>query len=75
MSPSLAFIFLAFPHIGVFAFPLSQLASDLMFFTWYSARHSYQALELSFPGFEVATSLWPLLALLGYVFLAAALPG
>ncbi len=62
----LTFVFVTLPVIGVYAFPVSQLLSDLFFYTWYSARHSYRVSQFTFWSFEARTSFVPFLVLAAY---------
>jgi O-antigen/teichoic acid export membrane protein len=55
-----------FGIVGVYAFPLGILASYLGFYSWYSAKHSYQAFGLKFWSFERTTMLIPLYIMLLY---------
>jgi O-antigen/teichoic acid export membrane protein len=57
---------LLFNHIGVYAFPLSTLASYLGFYCWYSASHSYRTFNLELIPFELKTTVIPLSILLVY---------
>jgi uncharacterized membrane protein YdcZ (DUF606 family) len=64
-----------FPKMQVIAFPLSLVLANLLFFCWYTAKHSYQHFDLSFLKFECRTSIVPLMAILVYAvwaFLIAA---
>jgi hypothetical protein len=47
-------------HIGVYAFPASMLISNIGFYAWYSAGHSYRAYNLHFWSFERSTMILPL---------------
>lgn len=53
--------------IGVYAFPVAILVSYLGFYSWYSAKHSYRAFNLSFLRFEKATVFVPLLFIVSYL--------
>jgi uncharacterized membrane protein YdcZ (DUF606 family) len=57
---------LLFPHVGVYAFPAGLLAGNIGFYAWYSALHSYRALNLSFWSFERANMLPALAVVLLY---------
>jgi len=58
---------LLYQALGVYAFPAGMLAGYLGFYSWYSARHSYQTFKLRFWTFERTTALLPLSLLLIYV--------
>ncbi len=45
--------------IGIYAFPLGYLVSNLGFYAWYSAKHSYHEFQLDWTTFERKTSLAP----------------
>lgn len=59
-----------YPYLGLYAFPLCQILSNLGFYDWYAARHSYRAFQLRFREFEKKTSLVPFSMLLFYSLLA-----
>lgn len=63
----LAISLLLYGLIGVYAFPVGVLVGYLGFYSWYSARHSYQTFHLRFWSFERATILQPLSVMLLYV--------
>lgn len=44
---------LLYPHLGGVAFPLSMLLAYLLFYSWYSAKHSYKEFALTFYKFEL----------------------
>ncbi|MDB5037070.1 MAG: rane protein involved in the export of O-antigen and teichoic acid [Bacteriovoracaceae bacterium] len=56
-----------FPKLGVFAFPTAQIISNLAFFNWYTAYHSYTRFKMKFWPFEFSTSLVPLVLILAYI--------
>ena len=58
-----------YPYLGLYAFPLCQIVSNLGFYDWYAARHSYRAFQLRFREFEKKTSLVPFVILLFYSLL------
>ncbi|HBE39801.1 MAG TPA: hypothetical protein DDW27_01080 [Bacteroidales bacterium] len=62
-----SFVFAAIMGFGVISFPIALIISGLSFFTWYSARKSYNYFNLDFPGFEYRTSFYPLLLLVAYL--------
>lgn len=55
-----------FKQIGVYAFPVATLTSNLGFYSWYSAKHSYKAFGLNFWSFEGSAMLTPLVVILIY---------
>lgn len=55
-----------FKAIDIYAFPLGILAGYIGFYSWYSAKHSYQAFGLNFWSFERSTMLIPLGIILLY---------
>lgn len=55
-----------FKWLGIIAFPLSQVVSNLAFYDWYSARRSYWAFHLTLFRFEGETSFLPFILLLAY---------
>ncbi|MBW4549821.1 MAG: hypothetical protein KME35_01650 [Aphanocapsa sp. GSE-SYN-MK-11-07L] len=61
---------LLFRQIGIFAFPIGTLSGYLGFYCWYSATHSYKAFNLQILKFEKSTSLFPFIALVGYIILS-----
>lgn len=46
---------LAYPQLGVLAFPLGLLAGSIGFYGWYSARLSHRAFRLPWPQFDLRT--------------------
>jgi hypothetical protein len=48
---------------GVYAFPLGQIIANLMFYDWYSIKHSKDAFNIKIYDFEKTTSLPPFLFL------------
>lgn len=62
----LSFLFAAIIGIGIISFPLALIISNLSFYSWYSARKSYNYFKLDFPGFEYRTTFFPLLLLIVY---------
>lgn len=56
--------FLIFPVVGAIAFPISLLISYVGFYSWYSARKSYNTFGLRFWAFESKNSLIPFLLLI-----------
>jgi len=57
---------LGYTFWGIYAFPIAQIASDIIFYNWYSARHSYAAFHLQFWHFERRTTIVPFITLLIY---------
>lgn len=55
-----------FNKIGIYAFPLGTLVSNLGFYCWYSAMHSYKAFNLKFWKFERSAMIIPLTLILMY---------
>ena len=56
-----------FKLVDVYAFPLGLLAGYLVFYSWYSAIHSYRAFKLSFITFEKSTIFVPLCVIMIYI--------
>jgi O-antigen/teichoic acid export membrane protein len=50
--------------IDVYAFPVAIIISQLGFYTWYSARHSYNTFNLNFWKFEKNNMLIPLMLII-----------
>lgn len=48
----LLFLFLALPKADVYAFPIALICSNLGFYSWYTAKHSYQSLNTNFFAFD-----------------------
>lgn len=59
-----------FPLFSVYAFPTSLLLSNLSFYCWYNAKHSYKEFGFKILPFESSTLLFPLSAILLYCLLA-----
>lgn len=57
---------LLFSFIGVYAFPVGILVSNVGFYSWYSASHSYKAFGLRFWNFEKKTMFFPLIGAILY---------
>lgn len=55
-----------FKFIGVYAFPIGLLVGYLGFYSWYSAKHSYQAFKMKFSSFEASTAAVPLMIIVMY---------
>ncbi len=51
-------------YIDVYAFPVGIILAQLGFYTWYSARHSYNTFNLNFWKFEKKSMLFPLILIL-----------
>lgn len=51
---------------GLYVFPIAQIMSNLIFYCWFSAKHSYKAFKLNFNTFEIKTSLAPLIVFMIY---------
>lgn len=66
-------VFLLFSKLDVLAFPLGSLAGSLLFYSWYSAKHSYQSLPGSSWAFEKKVWLFPLPILLLFCASSASL--
>ncbi len=60
--------------IGIYAFPLGYLVSNLGFYSWYSAKHSYREFQLDLTNFERKTSLAPLASFLAFATVSLLLP-
>jgi O-antigen/teichoic acid export membrane protein len=69
----LVFSWILFEKIGVYAFPVSMLVSYLGFYSWYSAKHSYNEFDLHFWSFEKTTMFAPGLLLVLYTIIAVSL--
>jgi len=52
-------LILMYGEQGVLAYPLSILLANVGFFMWVSARQSYAKFHMSFPHFEIKTSVFP----------------
>lgn len=59
-------IIIMYNHFGILAFPLSMFSSYLLFYSWYSAMHSYGEFKMKFIKFESKTIFLPLALLIGY---------
>lgn len=57
---------LSYVFLGVYAFPISQIVANAVFYNWYAARHSYAAFRLQFWDFERKTVIVPFVMLLAY---------
>jgi O-antigen/teichoic acid export membrane protein len=57
---------LGYKFWGIYTFPIAQIASNLSFYNWYAARHSYGAFRLRFWYFERRTVFVPFIMLLVY---------
>ncbi|QXE25381.1 hypothetical protein B6N60_04096 [Richelia sinica FACHB-800] len=57
---------MTFKLIGIYSFPLGALCGDLGFYCWYSAKHSYQSLGVTFWSFEQSVTLIPFITMLTY---------
>lgn len=57
-------VFLLIERYDLYAFPISQLISCLMFYSWYGAVYSYKTFHFKFWRFEYRTSIIPLMLLL-----------
>ena len=53
---NIGFMIVLFQYAGVYAFPLSMLLSNLLFYSWYTARFSYKEYPRNFFSFERETS-------------------
>lgn len=59
---------LSYKFLGIYTFPISHIVSNLAFYDWYAAKHSYDAFHLRFWDFERRTTLVPLAILLLYFY-------
>jgi len=59
---------LFYPKISVYAFPLSIALSYSLFYSWYSAKHSYKYFRMKFWKFEQQAAGIPFL-IFGFVFI------
>ena len=59
-----------YPNFGVYGFALSYLLSNLAFYSWYSVGKSYKEFNLSFPRFEMRTSVVPFCILILYLVIS-----
>jgi len=62
----LVFSFLLLDFIDVYAFPVAIIISQLGFYTWYSARHSYKIFHIRFWSFEKYNMIIPLVLIILY---------
>lgn len=62
-------VLLTYKLIGIYSFPVCQIISNLSFYTWYSAKHSYSVFKMDFKDYERKTSFYPLLSMLIYLVL------
>ena len=60
----------AYPALGVLAFPVGLLAANLGFYGWYSATHSHRTFRLAWPIFDLRTAGGPALCLMIYLIYA-----
>ncbi len=60
-------VILLLKPMGVYAFPVSMIIGYLSFYCWYSAKFSYQLIKEPFIVFEMKTSVFPFILLLGFV--------
>ncbi len=60
--------------VGIFAFPLGYLVSNLGFYSWYSAKHSYREFQLDWITFERKTSFAPVASFFAFVAISLLLP-
>jgi len=60
---------LGYTFWGIYAFPIAQIVSDMFFYNWYAAYHSYAAFRLRFWHFERRTAIVPFITLLVYCIL------
>jgi len=56
-----------FKQIDVYAFPLGLLVAYLGFYSWYSAKHSYNIFKLDFISFEKSTMAVPACVLISFI--------
>ena len=61
------FSILLYGKLGLYAFPISILLSNLFFYSWYSASHSYKEYNLKFLDFEMRAMLPPAISLTFYL--------
>lgn len=55
--------FLFIKTLGIYTFPAALLISNISFYCWYSAKHSYQAFNIKIRDFEYTVSFWPCMLL------------
>jgi hypothetical protein len=67
---ALAALGLLLPRIGAYAFPLSYLCGNVLFYTWFSMRLAYREFRMPFRAYEARTSL-PALGLVAAAGLVA----
>jgi len=60
-------ILLFYRKMGVYAFPLASIISNLSFYSWYSSSKSYASIKSSFFKFDKTVFLPPALILIFYV--------
>lgn len=61
---------LLFKVIGVYTYPIGLIAGYIGFYSWYSAKHSYQAFQLNFWKFERDTFFAPLTLVVAYILIS-----
>jgi hypothetical protein len=52
-------VFLLWNNLGILTFPIASIVSNLLFYTWYSAKHSYRLFSLNFFLFEKDAAFFP----------------
>jgi hypothetical protein len=62
-----SFLMITTFNYGIISFPVGMLVSYLLFYSWYSALHSYKYFKLNFFSFEYKTSFFPFLILIIYL--------
>jgi hypothetical protein len=60
-------LWLAYPSMGLYAFPTAIFAGYLGFYSWYAAMHSYHQYKLTFWQFESRVSIAPASLLLALI--------
>jgi hypothetical protein len=61
-------IFLLFNKLDIFVIPVAFLLSMLLFYSWYSASHSYRLFRVNFLNFEKSAVLAPSVLMLVFLF-------
>jgi len=62
----LAVCWVLLPHLGVYAVPTGWLCGYAGFYAWYSARHAYRSIDVTFWRFEKRLALPPALIMVTY---------
>jgi len=66
----LAIFFIGKQYLGLYIFPVALIGSNLAFYAWYCAVHSYRSINVTFFEFEKKVFLIPLAIYLVYIMAA-----